>query len=152
SPLFAARQSPVASRHSPNVIDVNTLIGPYPFRHVPHPDADVLVRVLDREGIDSAWVGHLPSAFHRDPSHGNRELRALTASHRDRLTPLPVVRPDWPRWERSVAEAASIGAPGIRAYPPQWGLGSGDTRMNELAIAAGEQGMALVLTVRFEDL
>jgi len=31
------------------MIDVNTLIGPYPFRHVPHPDPDVLVRVLDRE-------------------------------------------------------------------------------------------------------
>ena len=41
---------------------------------------------------------------------------------------------------------------GVRAYPPQWGLGPHDAGMRELAIAAGEQGMALLLTVRFEDL
>ena len=28
------------------MIDVNAFIGPYPFRYVPHPDPEVLVRVL----------------------------------------------------------------------------------------------------------
>ena len=51
--------------------DVSTFIGPYPFRYLPHPDPEVLVRVLAREGIADAWVGHLPSAFYRDPTHGN---------------------------------------------------------------------------------
>src|SRR5688500_16792670 len=37
-------------------LDVNTFIGAYPFRHVPHPDPDVLVRVLEREAITSAWT------------------------------------------------------------------------------------------------
>ena len=60
-------------------IDVNTFIGPYPFRHVPHPDPDVLVRVLDREGMRQAWVGHLPSAFYRDPTPGNAALYADAA-------------------------------------------------------------------------
>ena len=36
------------------MIDVNAFIGPYPFRQVPHPDPDVLVRVLDREKIIDA--------------------------------------------------------------------------------------------------
>ena len=31
------------------MIDVNALIGAYPFRPVPHPDPEMLVRVLDRE-------------------------------------------------------------------------------------------------------
>ena len=39
--------------------DVHTFIGPYPFRHLPHPDPEVLVRVLDRERIADAWVGYL---------------------------------------------------------------------------------------------
>ncbi|MHB1225550.1 MAG: hypothetical protein ACYC2G_16100, partial [Gemmatimonadaceae bacterium] len=52
-------------------LDVSAFIGAYPFRHVPHPDPEVLVRVCAREGIAESWVGHLPSAFHRDPSHGN---------------------------------------------------------------------------------
>jgi hypothetical protein len=134
------------------MVDVNALIGPYPFRHVPHPDPDVLVRVLDREGLDAAWVGHLPSAFYREPSEGNRALYAAVAPFSARLRPVPAIRPDWPKWERSLRDAAAAGAPAIRAYPPQWGMGPHDASMRELAIAAGEQGMPVLLTVRFEDL
>src|SRR5438876_435245 len=132
--------------------DVDTFIGPYPFRHVPHPDPEALVRVLDREGVDDAWVGHLPSAFHRDPSAANQELRATLAPFRGRLHPVPTIRPDWPRWTDALRDAASAGAPAVRAYPPQWGLGPHDARMRDLGVAAGEHGLALVLTVRFEDL
>jgi predicted TIM-barrel fold metal-dependent hydrolase len=133
-------------------VDVNTLIGGFPFRHVPHPDPDVLVRVLDRELIDAAWVGHLPSAFHRDPSQGNAALLAAVAPYTGRLRPVPTIRPDWPRWEHALRDAANAGAPAIRAYPMQWGLGPADSRLRELALAAGERGMATLLTVRFEDL
>jgi hypothetical protein len=134
------------------ITDVNTLIGPYPFRHVPHPDPEVLVRVLDREGVTDAWVGHLPSAFHRDPSHGNAELFKSLAPFRDRLKPIPTIRPDWPRWEHALATVANEGAVAVRAYPTHWGMGPHDASMRELAIAAGEKGMALVLTTKFEDL
>lgn len=134
------------------MIDVNTYIGPYPFRHVPHPDPEVLVRVLEREGIDGAWVGHLPSAFYRDATPGNSELYASLAPHHEQLRPVPTIRPDWPRWEHAVRAAHSENAPAVRAYPPQWGLGPHDASMQELAIAVGELGMALILTVRFEDL
>jgi predicted TIM-barrel fold metal-dependent hydrolase len=134
------------------VIDVNAFVGGYPFRYVPHPDPAALVRVLEREGLSAAWVGHLPSAFYRDPTPGNRELFALIAANTRVLRPVPVVRPDWPRWEEQLDAAVDAGAPAIRAYPPQWGLGPHDASMRELAIAAGEAGLALVLTVRFEDL
>jgi predicted TIM-barrel fold metal-dependent hydrolase len=133
------------------VIDVNALIGSYPFRHVPHPEPAALLRVLDREGLDAAWVGYLPSAFHRDPHHGNGELLAQLAPHADRLRPVPAVRPDWPRWEHELRTARDTGAPAVRAYPPQWSLGPHDASMRELAVAAGELDLALLLTVRFED-
>jgi hypothetical protein len=134
------------------VIDCNTLIGPYPFRYVPHPDPEVLVRVLEREGLSGAWVGHLPSAFYRDPTEGNAVLYRALAPHARVLRPVPTIRPDWPRWERALTAARDAGAPAVRAYPPQWQLGPHDPGMRELALAAGEQGMAVVLTVRFEDL
>ena len=70
-------------------VDVHCLIGGYPFRHVPHPEADVLVRVLAREGVERAWVGHLPSAFYRDPSRGNDELYADLLNFGPRLRPVP---------------------------------------------------------------
>ena len=134
------------------MIDVNAFIGQYPFRHVPHPDPAVLVRVLEREGLRGAWVGHLPSAFHRDPASGNTELLSSLAAHGTMLRPVPVVRPDWPRWQLALRESRDAGAPAVRAYPPQWGMGPHDPNMRELALAAGELGMALLLTVRFEDL
>ena len=134
------------------MIDVNALVGSYPFRHVPHPEPAALLRVLDRERIEAAWVGHLPSAFYRDPQHGNRELLSQIASHGERLRPVLTVRPDWPRWERELRAAREAGAPAVRAYPAQWGLSAHDSSMRELALAAGELGLALMLTVRFEDL
>lgn len=134
------------------MIDVNALIGPYPFRYVPHPDPEVLMRVLEREGLDGAWVGHLPSAFYRDPSTGNAQLYTALAPHAAKLKAVPAIRPDWPDWERAVRIATDAGAPAVRAYPQLWQLGPGDSRMSELAVACGQARLALMLTVRFEDL
>jgi predicted TIM-barrel fold metal-dependent hydrolase len=134
------------------MIDVNALVGGYPFRYVPHPDPDVLLRVLDREGITGAWVGHLPSAFFRDPKAGNRELYAMLSPFAERLRPVPTIRPDWPGWSEVLRDAHDRGVPAVRVYPPQWGLGPHDPALRELALAAGELGITLILTVRFEDL
>lgn len=133
------------------MIDVNALIGPYPFRHVPHPEPAMLDGVLQRDGLDAAWVGHLPSAFYRDPSAGNAELfKALEKV--PRLNPVPAIRPDWPKWELALRDVKSNGAVAIRAYPQHWGMGPADASMRDLAIAAGEMKLPLLLTVRFEDL
>jgi|SRR5687767_10433894 len=134
------------------MIDVNAYIGTYPFRHLPHPDPEVLVGVLARENLAGAWVGHLPSAFYRDPSAGNDVLFAALAPHAERLRAVPCVRPDWPHWERAFAACVDRGVPAVRAYPPQWGLGADDSTMRSLCAACGEAGIALVLTARFEDL
>ena len=131
-------------------IDVNAHVGGYPWRHVPHPEPAVLARVLEREGLAGAWVGHLPSAFWRDPAPGNAELYAALAPHPS-LHPAPAVRPDWPGWERHLRDAADRGAPALRAYPQLWGMGPGDASLDRLAHACAEAGVALVLTARFED-
>jgi predicted TIM-barrel fold metal-dependent hydrolase len=133
------------------MIDVNALIGAYPYRFVPHPDPDVLVRVLEREGLEGAWVGHLPSAFYRDPSAGNAQLYTALQQYKT-LRPVPTIRPDWPDWERALVTAREAGAPAVRAYPQLWQLAPGDSRLAALAEACGASKMALLLTVRFEDL
>ena len=118
-------------------IDVNCWIGSYAFREIPHPDPDVLVRVLDREQIDAAWVGYLPGAFHRDPAPANRTLLQTLNRYQDRLHPAPIVRPDWPGWEAELRHAVDAGTPAIRAYPAQWGYGPDHPALNELAHACG---------------
>jgi predicted TIM-barrel fold metal-dependent hydrolase len=112
----------------------------------------VLVRVLGRERVGAAWVGSLPSAFHRDPAHANEQLVNALAPHAATLRATPTVRPDWPGWERELAAAAEGGAPAVRAFPPQWGMGPGDPSVLRLVAACGEAGMVVALTVRFEDL
>ena len=134
------------------MIDCAAYVGGYPFRELPHPDPDVLVRVLAREGLAGAWVGYLPAPWQRDPAAANEALFALLSSHRDVLGPAPVVRPDWPRWERTLRDVVEQGAPAVRAYPMHWGMGPHDPSMRALALACGELGVPLLLTVRFEDL
>src|SRR5688572_21647425 len=131
------------------MIDTHAYVGPYPFRHLPHPDPGVLVSVLEREGLDGAWVGHLPSAFYRDPVPGNDELFALLAPYADRLHAVPTVRPDWPAWEGTLAAIIDRDIPAVRAYPSQWGMPADDPSMRALCGACGEAGVTLVLTARF---
>ena len=134
-----------------SVIDVAAFIGPYPFRHVPHPDPEVLARVLEREGLTGAWVGYLPSPWHRDPAPGNDNLLHALDAH-PTLRPAPVVRPDWPRWPNYLRTLVGQGAAAIRVYPMHWGMSADSPAMRDLAIACAEAGVPLVLTVRFEDL
>jgi len=134
------------------MIDCAAYIGGYPFRQLPHPDPDVLVRVLAREGLSGAWVGWLPAPWQRDPLAGNDALFAALEPHRATLHPAPVVRPDWPRWEQTLRDVVDRGARAIRAYPMHWGMGPHDQSMRRLALACGEAEVPLLLTVRFEDL
>lgn len=134
------------------MIDCAAYIGAYPFRELPHPEPAVLARVLERDGLEGAWVGYLPSAWHRNPAPGNDALFAALEPHRARLHPAPVVRPGWPRWERTLRELVEQGAAAIRVYPMHWGLGAHDGGLRSLALACGDASIPLVLTVRFEDL
>lgn len=133
-------------------VDPSVFIGPYPFRDVPHPDPDALLRVMDRERIARAWVGHLPGPFQPDSAASNRELMARLAPHRERLEPAPTIRCGVAGWERTLDDAVAAGAAAIRVYPAHWRLASDDSALRELAIAAGERKVPVVLTVRFEDL
>ena len=133
-------------------VDVSAWIGAYPFREIPHPDAAVLVRVLEREGIGQAWVGSLPSVWHRDPAPSNAWLCAQLAPYADRLLPSPTVRPDWPGWEALLDDAVSHGAPSVRVYPMQLGIGATAPVWPALARACADRGLIVQLTVRFEDL
>ena len=133
------------------MIDCAAYIGSFPFRELPHPDPAVLVRVLEREELSGAWVGYLPAPWQRDPAPANDALFAALSAY-PTLKAAPVVRPDWPRWERALHTLAEQGAAAIRAYPMHWGMGPHDERMRALAVACGDIGIPLILTVRFEDL
>jgi predicted TIM-barrel fold metal-dependent hydrolase len=132
-------------------IDVATFVGGYPFRHLADPSPTGLLRQMDRTGIATAWVGHLPSVWQRDPADANAELAALLRPHGKRLRGVPTIHPALPRWEEDVRMAQEAGAPAVRAYPTVQGLDPAGSEMRSLIAAAAAAGLPLILTVRFED-
>jgi hypothetical protein len=133
-------------------VDPSVFVGPYPFRDVPHPEPAYLLRVMDREEIGHAWVGALLAPFVRDPKDTNAFTVRLLEHYRDRMSPAPAVNPALAGWEAELDNAFDVGAKAIRTYPSHWQLAPGHTGLRELAIAAGERKLPVILTVRFEDL
>ena len=133
------------------LIDHNALIGAFPFRRLPDPTPARLQTDMDRLGIASAWVGHVPSAWYRDAAAGNDELFAALDSSRMRLLPVPAVNPAFPGWEREIARARSERCPAVRTYPAHFGFAAAGPQLASLAAACAEASLDLVLTMRFED-
>jgi predicted TIM-barrel fold metal-dependent hydrolase len=133
------------------VTDVSTFVGDYPYRCIEPATPDWLLSQMDRMGIESAWVGHLPSFLYRDPEPGNVKLWDMVSSHGDRLIPVPVVHPNLPRWENELNQAVEAGAAAIRVYPMHLRLDPCGGDMRVLVAAAGSVGLPVLFTVRFED-
>ena len=132
------------------VIDVNAFVGAYPWRKVPGTSPRDLLGAMDRAGIDTAWVSHLPGVFWRDPTEGNDWLWETTGRE-PRFEPVPAVQPELAGWERIISAAAERGAPAVRADPTFHGMAPAGPPMRELAAACGDASVPLLLAVRFED-
>lgn len=132
------------------VIDVNAFVGAYPWRRVPATSPRDLLVAMDRVGIDTAWVSHLPGVFWRDPADGNAWLWETT-EREPRFEPVPAVQPELPGWEQIISAAAERGAPAVRVDPTFQGIAPAGVPMRALAAACGEASVPLMLAVRFED-
>ena len=72
---------------------------------VPPPAAsrsDVLVRVLEREGLDGRVGRSSPVRVSSRSDARQRGAVRGAAPHRRALEPVPAIRPDWPDWERAL--------------------------------------------------
>src|SRR3989442_8869220 len=90
-------------------VDVNALLGAYPWRRVPGTSPEALRAAMDRAGIDEAWVSHLPSFFWRSPGEGNAWLYEATGRDQ-RLKPIAAASPmasSHPRSEEHTSELQS---------------------------------------------
>lgn len=131
-------------------IDVNTFVGAYPFRRVPGTSPAGLVTAMDRVGITTAWVSHLPSVFWRAPAEGNAWLYAVVEQH-PRLRPVPAVHPGLPQWETVLGEAAARRVPAVRCDPTCYAVDPSGAEMRALASACARARLPLSLAVRLED-
>ncbi len=133
------------------IVDVATFVGTYPYRHVPRTSPESLLGEMDRIGIEQAWVGHLPSFLYKDPAPGSGELLEALELGDGRMRPTPTVNPALPDWRRDLDIAAGAKAPAVRVYPMHQQLDPVGASVRELVVAAARARLAVLLTVRFED-
>lgn len=124
-------------------IDTNCHLGHWPFRRVAHADADGLLRLLDGNCMDGAWVGAFEGLFYRDCGEANRGLRAAIAGHEDRLRPWATINPAFPAWEDDLREALDTGMAGVRLFPNYHGYALGDPCVRELLDRVGRDRPAV---------
>jgi predicted TIM-barrel fold metal-dependent hydrolase len=101
-----------------NVIDAHAHLGPYFNFYIPRPDADTMVAVMDRLGMNKACICSIP-ACGADVPRGNEMTAAAVRAYPDRLIGYASVNPHYP--ERVQAELArsfdELGLTMIKLHP-----------------------------------
>jgi len=100
------------------IIDINVLLGRWPFMPMKYEGAEGVLTLMDRAGIDRAVITSLNSAFYYDYDIGNRETGEAFKQHPDRFIPFMVVNPNFPQWKDRLKECMERhGVKGIKLHP-----------------------------------
>lgn len=134
------------------IIDANAAIGHWPFRRLWTTTADGLLRMLDAAGIDHAIVAHTHGVFYRDPHESNAELAAAVRPHRDRLTPLACLTPDYVGWSDDLRRCVEEwDMRGLRLYPSYHDYDLGGDAAAALLSEAERRRLPVSVACAFED-
>ena len=134
------------------LIDVNAYLGHWPFRKLRHSTASALLRLMDKKGIDEAWVSSASAVLYKNPQTANEDLAKETRKHRDRLVPFAVIDPAYADWEYDLDQSVEeLGCRGVRIYPDYHGYGLNDAASHELVTAATERDLLVSIPLRAVD-
>lgn len=135
------------------LIDTNAYLGHWATRRLHYNTPAGLLQLMDRAGIDQAWVSSASAIMYRNCQAGNEELHeALEAAGSDRLVPFAVLSPAYAAWERDLRWCVEVmGARGLRLYPTYHRYRLGDACCHELMAAAAELKLVVSLPQRVED-
>ena len=95
-------------------IDCNVTLGHWPFHPLRDNTPAEFVALMDREGIDQAWVTPFEAVFYKGPGPANRALREALLDCDDRLVQLGVIDPSLPDWGDELEDCLFWGVPGFR--------------------------------------
>ena len=134
------------------VIDINAFIGEWPFGEIPYRTADGLLTLMDRHGIDQAAVSSMHGIFYKLCDVANRRLWGEIQRHGDRLIPVGTINPAFPGWERDLKQCADeLAARAVKLFPTYHGYNVAGSECAEAVDAAAELGLAVIVSVSFED-
>ncbi|MFN0172436.1 MAG: amidohydrolase family protein [Bryobacteraceae bacterium] len=134
------------------MIDVNAYLGHFAFRQLRYNNAEGLLRLMDRAGIQEALVSSAASITYRNAHSGNEEVAAQVKGHAGRLVPAAVLNPAYAGWRDDLKICQEeFGMRGVRLYPRWHQYRLNDPRVLELVDAAAERRMLISIPVRVED-
>lgn len=135
------------------LIDTNAYLGHWAARRLRYNTPATLLELMDRAGIEQAWVSSASAIMYRNCQAGNEELHeALMAAPSERLIPFAVISPAYPGWERDLRWCVeTMGARGLRLYPAYHRYRLSDPCCHELMDAAAELKLVVSVPQRVED-
>jgi predicted TIM-barrel fold metal-dependent hydrolase len=100
------------------IIDINVLLGRWPFMPLKYDTVEGVLKLMDRAGIDKGVVTSLDSIFYYDCEIGNREVGKVCKQYPDRLIPLAVINPNLLGWKEHLKKCIEeYSAKGIKFHP-----------------------------------
>ena len=133
-------------------IDINALVGEWPFGETPYRDADGLLSLMDRHGIDQAAVSSMYGLFYKLCDVANRRLWEEISGHADRLIPVGTVNPAFPGWERDLKQCRDeFGCRAVKLFPTYHGYAVDRAECSDAVDAAADAGLPVMISVAFED-
>lgn len=134
------------------IFDACAWAGDYPFGRTRHKTADDILRLMDASGIARALVSPVSGAFYRLCGEANEDVAPGIAAHSDRLWLASAINPALPVWrEDLLAAVETMDARAVRVFPSYHAYEVSDARLGEVAEAAAERCLPLVVTLRLED-
>lgn len=131
-------------------VDVNVLLGHWPFRKIRKNSLDDLRNVHRKNGISGGYAASLNSIFYNDPFEGDAELHEWIrgTEYKHVLT----VNPTLPGWERDIREGISrFDIHGVRIYPTYHDYKLGSEPVERLCDTLRKLRLPLFVTKRMED-
>lgn len=133
-----------------NKVDVNCLLGHWPFRKIYKNSFDDLRKVHDDNGISYGYVSSLNSIFYNDPFQGDEELHETLkgSDYKHILT----INPTLPYFMDDIKRGIELfDIKGVRIYPTYHNYTLDNKNLKKLCNALKEFNLPLFLTVRMED-
>jgi predicted TIM-barrel fold metal-dependent hydrolase len=137
------------------LVDINTYIGHWPFRHRAYNTCKALLGRMNQFGVDASVVSNMSGVFYKNTQSANEELYTEIKSDKlfqDRFIPFAVINPIYGGWKDDFEICSNqMGMKGIRLYPKYHGYTLTSPSCIELVKMARDRDLPVALSLRMVD-
>ncbi len=135
------------------IVDMNVLLGRWPFAPLKYDNVEGVLTLMDRAGIDKGVVTSLNSVFYYDCEIGNREVGEACKQYPDRFIPLAVINPNLLLWKDHLKECIEkYGVKGLKLHPDYHKFGLLEGRAAEVMREAKRLMLPVYIQTSLQDM